>query len=66
MANTHALDNDPAMSRDQGSTKDIAVDGGPEDGKTHQFNEQTNYVPQRAIITVSYYKPSIRVVTGLT
>ncbi|CEF74216.1 hypothetical protein FGSG_01997 [Fusarium graminearum PH-1] len=51
MANTHALDNDPAMSRDQGSTKDIAVDGGPEDGKTHQFNEQTNYVPQRAIIT---------------
>ncbi|CAF3633904.1 unnamed protein product [Fusarium graminearum] len=52
MANTHALDNDPAMSRDQGSTNDIAVDGGPEDGKTHQFNEQTNYVPQRAIITI--------------
>ncbi|KAF5239453.1 hypothetical protein FAUST_4936 [Fusarium austroamericanum] len=52
MANTHALDNDPAMSRDPGSTNDIAVDGGPEDGKTHQFNEQTNYVPQRAIITI--------------
>ncbi|EEU41885.1 uncharacterized protein NECHADRAFT_96892 [Fusarium vanettenii 77-13-4] len=30
----------------------IVVDGGSDDGKTHQFNEQTNYVPKRAIITI--------------
>ncbi|KAM0554377.1 hypothetical protein ACHAO7_003514 [Fusarium culmorum] len=52
MANTPASDNSLVMSRDPGSTNDIAVDGGFEDGKTHQFNEQTNYVPQRAIITI--------------
>lgn len=66
MENTPASDNGLVMSRDPGSTNDIAVDGGFEDGKTHQFNEQTNYVPPRAIITVSYYKQSIRVVKELT
>lgn len=40
------------MSHDLGSTRTIAADGGSDDGKTHQFNEQTNYVPKRAIITV--------------
>ncbi|KAI8656813.1 MFS domain-containing protein [Fusarium sp. Ph1] len=40
------------MSHSLGSTRTIAVDGGSDDGKTHQFNEQTNYVPKRAIITI--------------
>jgi hypothetical protein len=42
------------MSHSLGSTRTIVVDGGSDDGKTHQFNEQTNYVPKRAIITVRY------------
>ncbi|KAH7246911.1 major facilitator superfamily domain-containing protein [Fusarium solani] len=40
------------MSHSLGSTRTIVVDGGSDDGKTHQFNEQTNYVPKRAIITI--------------
>ncbi|RSM02273.1 hypothetical protein CDV31_010993 [Fusarium ambrosium] len=40
------------MSHSLGSTRTIVVEGGSEDGKTHQFNEQTNYVPKRAIITI--------------
>ncbi|OBS28094.1 hypothetical protein FPOA_02034 [Fusarium poae] len=40
------------MSRDIGSTNTIVDVGGSENGKTHQFNEQTNYVPKRAIITI--------------
>ncbi|KAJ4216672.1 hypothetical protein NW759_009243 [Fusarium solani] len=40
------------MSHSLGSTRTIVVDGGSDDGKTHQFNEQTNYVPRRAIITI--------------
>ncbi|RMJ18180.1 hypothetical protein CDV36_002152 [Fusarium kuroshium] len=40
------------MSHSLGSTRTIVVDAGSDDGKTHQFNEQTNYVPKRAIITI--------------
>ncbi|KAM0417159.1 hypothetical protein ACHAPT_012868 [Fusarium lateritium] len=40
------------MSHSLGSTRTIVVDGGSDDGKIHQFNEQTNYVPKRAIITI--------------
>ncbi|RTE71284.1 hypothetical protein BHE90_014295 [Fusarium euwallaceae] len=40
------------MSHSLGSTRTIVVDAGADDGKTHQFNEQTNYVPKRAIITI--------------
>ncbi|KAM6516125.1 hypothetical protein FALCPG4_014309 [Fusarium falciforme] len=40
------------MSHSLGSTRTIVVDGGTDDGKSHQFNEQTNYVPKRAIITI--------------
>ncbi|WAO94921.1 MFS domain-containing protein [Fusarium falciforme] len=40
------------MSHSLGSTRTIVVDGGSDDGKIHQFNEQTNYVPRRAIITI--------------
>ena len=34
-----------------------AADGSPEGGKTHEFNEQTNYVPKRTIITVGNLGP---------
>ncbi|UPL02231.1 hypothetical protein LCI18_013165 [Fusarium solani-melongenae] len=40
------------MSHSLGSIRTIVVDGSSDDGKTHQFNEQTNYVPKRAIITI--------------
>ena len=52
MADSRTADANVVMSRDLGSTNTIVVDGGSENGKTHQFNEQTNYVPKRAIITV--------------
>ncbi|RGP60402.1 hypothetical protein FLONG3_10868 [Fusarium longipes] len=52
MTNNHTSDNNLVMSRDQGSTNSIIVEGGSENGKIHQFNEQTNYVPRRAIITI--------------
>lgn len=42
-----------ATSRDPESTKTIAVDGKSNSEKVHEFSEQTNYVPKRAIITVS-------------
>ncbi|KAF5673428.1 tetracycline efflux transporter [Fusarium heterosporum] len=41
---------DTVMNRDLESSQ-TSVDGGPK-GKTHEFNEQTNYVPKRAIITI--------------
>jgi hypothetical protein len=56
MANTINSDNN-VMSRDIGSTNTIVDVGGSENGKTHQFNEQTNYVPKRAIITVCCDNP---------
>lgn len=34
------------------STETIVADKSSEDGKTHEFNEQTNYVPKKTIITV--------------
>ncbi|KAH7004519.1 major facilitator superfamily domain-containing protein [Fusarium venenatum] len=40
------------MGRDIGSANTIFDETGSENGKTHQFNEQTNYVPKRAIITI--------------
>ncbi|RBR11660.1 uncharacterized protein FIESC28_08887 [Fusarium coffeatum] len=52
MADNRAADANVVMSRDLGSTNTIVVDGGSENGKAHQFNEQTNYVPKRAIITI--------------
>ena len=52
MADNRTANANVVMSRDLGSTNTIVVDGGSENGKTHQFNEQTNYVPKRAIITV--------------
>lgn len=54
MADSRAADANVVMGRDLGSMNTIVVNGGSEDGKTHQFNEQTNYVPKRAIITVCY------------
>jgi hypothetical protein len=54
MGDNHTSDNNLVMSRDLGSTNTIVVEGESENGKTHQFNEQTNYVPKRAIITVCY------------
>ncbi|KAF4983409.1 hypothetical protein FZEAL_1138 [Fusarium zealandicum] len=41
-----------AMSSTLGPTRSIVADGGSNDAKTHQFTEQTNYVPKRAIITI--------------
>jgi len=58
MADSRAADANVVMGRDLGSTNTIVVDGGSDNGKTHQFNEQTNYVPKRAIITVCYEQPS--------
>jgi hypothetical protein len=43
-----------ATTRDLESTKTIAVDGKSDNEKAHEFDEQTNYVPKRAIITVSH------------
>ncbi|KAM0222199.1 hypothetical protein ACHAQD_004600 [Fusarium lateritium] len=36
------------------STKTITVNGKSDNDKAHEFGEQTNYVPKRAIITVSH------------
>ncbi|KAF4451834.1 hypothetical protein F53441_5153 [Fusarium austroafricanum] len=44
-------DADAVMGRDIGSTNTIVVDGAKNE-KAHEFNEQTNYVPKRAIITI--------------
>lgn len=52
MAETHEPDANAVMSRNTGSANTIVVDSG-ENEKTHEFNEQTNYVPKRAIVTVS-------------
>ncbi|CEI65858.1 unnamed protein product [Fusarium venenatum] len=52
MANTNNSDNNVVMGRDIGSANTIFDETGSENGKTHQFNEQTNYVPKRAIITI--------------
>ncbi|KAI8713372.1 MFS domain-containing protein [Fusarium sp. LHS14.1] len=49
---SHEPNEAAVMSHSLGSTRTIVVDGGSDDGKTHQFNEQTNYVPKRAIITI--------------
>lgn len=51
MAENREQDANAVMSRDMGSANTIVVDSG-ENEKTHEFNEQTNYVPKRAIITV--------------
>lgn len=45
--------NTAVMSYTIGSARTAGADEGSDDGKTHEFNEQTNYVPKRAIITVS-------------
>ncbi|GKU14852.1 unnamed protein product, partial [Fusarium langsethiae] len=52
MANTQSSDNNVVMSHDIGSTNTIVEEAGSDKGETHQFNEQTNYVPKRAIITI--------------
>ncbi|RGP65848.1 hypothetical protein FSPOR_7109 [Fusarium sporotrichioides] len=52
MANTQSSDNNVVMSRDIGSTNTIVEETRSDKGETHQFNEQTNYVPKRAIITI--------------
>ncbi|KAL6920843.1 hypothetical protein ACHAPO_004476 [Fusarium lateritium] len=52
MAINNNSDNNVVMSRDIGSTNTIVDEGVSENGKIHQFNEQTNYVPKRAIITI--------------
>ncbi|KAM5356481.1 hypothetical protein ACJ41O_003127 [Fusarium nematophilum] len=44
--------NTAVMSHTMGSARTIVVDGSSDDGRNHQFNEQTNYVPKRAIITI--------------
>ncbi|KAH6953154.1 major facilitator superfamily domain-containing protein [Fusarium avenaceum] len=41
-----------ATSHDPEPTKTIAVDGKSNSGNVHEFSEQTNYVPKRAIITI--------------
>jgi hypothetical protein len=41
------------LTEKPGSTETIATEQTPEDGKAHEFNEQTNYVPKKTIITVS-------------
>ncbi|RBR18720.1 hypothetical protein FVER53590_07454 [Fusarium verticillioides] len=51
MAETHEPDANAVMSRNTGSANTIVVDSG-ENEKTHDFNEQTNYVPKRAIVTI--------------
>jgi hypothetical protein len=52
MTENREPDANAVMTRDMGSTNTIVVDSGDNE-KTHEFNEQTNYVPKRAIITVS-------------
>lgn len=51
MAENREQDANAVMSRDMGSANTIVVDSGDNE-KAHEFNEQTNYVPKRAIITV--------------
>jgi hypothetical protein len=52
MADTREPDANAVMSRNTGSANTVVVDSGDNE-KTHDFNEQTNYVPKRAIVTVS-------------
>ncbi|KAK5988874.1 Citrate exporter 1 [Cladobotryum mycophilum] len=40
------------MSGNSSSKQSTDIDHGVENGQTHQFNEQTNYVPKRTIITI--------------
>jgi hypothetical protein len=42
-----------ATSRNLESTKATVIDGRSHNEEVHEFSEQTNYVPKRAIITVS-------------
>ncbi|EXK91400.1 hypothetical protein FOQG_06184 [Fusarium oxysporum f. sp. raphani 54005] len=51
MTENREPDANAVMTRDMGSTNTIVVDSGDNE-KTHEFNEQTNYVPKRAIITI--------------
>ncbi|SCV37385.1 related to tetracycline efflux protein (otrb) [Fusarium fujikuroi] len=52
MAENREQDANAVMSRrDMGSANTIVVDSGDNE-KAHEFNEQTNYVPKRAIITI--------------
>ncbi|KAF4496190.1 tetracycline efflux (otrb) [Fusarium agapanthi] len=51
MAENREQDANAVMSRNTGSANTIVVDSGDNE-KTHGFNEQTNYVPKRAIITI--------------
>jgi hypothetical protein len=55
MAENREPEANAVMSRDMGSTNTIVVDSGDNE-KTHEFNDQTNYVPKRAIITVRFKK----------
>ena len=41
-----------AAAEKPGATGSVSADGATSDGKVHEFNEQTNYVPKRTIITV--------------
>jgi hypothetical protein len=43
-----------ATAHELEATKTIAVDGKSDNEKAHEFDEQTNYVPKRAIITVGH------------
>lgn len=40
-----------------GSPEAVATDKSSAEGKVHEFNEQTNYVPKRTIITVRCLYP---------
>lgn len=42
----------PALPANEGSESSSGSDTQSDSGKVHQFNEQTNYVPKRTIITV--------------
>lgn len=42
---------------DPGAAQNVGADSSSESGKAHQFNEQTNYVPVRTIITVPTSPP---------
>ncbi|KZZ97611.1 MFS general substrate transporter [Moelleriella libera RCEF 2490] len=42
----------PALPANEGSESSSGSDTQSDSGKVHQFNEQTNYVPKRTIITI--------------
>lgn len=47
-----AVEDGPGATEKPGSPEGVATDKSSAEGKVHEFNEQTNYVPKRTIITV--------------